>query len=134
MKADDSMTAPLTLGKAAKLLGIEGPDAARLLRRRLLAFEEELGRPLMRRVGGPVRTRYLVTLGTIKRAIPEWFRDELAEDEEKRRQAGIALIREEVGQIQDLAEMSAGRTVALAKEIAAIHSRLDAIERRFRTK
>lgn len=134
MKADDSLTAPLTLGQAAKALKMQGKDAARLLRRRLLAVEEQLGRPIMRRVGGPERTRYLVTLGAIKRAIPDWFKDEIDAEEEERRQAGIALIREEVERIQDLAEMSASRTVALAQEIGAINARLDAIERRLRAK
>lgn len=76
--------AQVTLGQAAAMLRIAGPNASLRLRRILEALEKRTGKLFMLRTGGPVRVRHMVLLSVIRRYHPDLFTGaEDAEQEKK---------------------------------------------------
>ena len=74
LRSDRKLTPHMTLKKAAEVLGMEGPNVAQQLRRRLLALEARTGRTFMVRNGlGGTRVRYMVTLSLLREHCPELF-------------------------------------------------------------
>jgi hypothetical protein len=77
-------TPPLTLAEAAHIAGITGRprNAAKKLRHMILVKERRIKKPIMLRNGGNGKgARYLVTMWSLRRYLPELFdrRDEIVE-------------------------------------------------------
>ena len=90
----------LTVRQAAERLGMAPtPAARRVLLRRLLAREMELGEPIMIRHGGCRQVRYFITLPLLEVHCPELFARRVQLTEELRRE--VDDIRSDVGRVKE---------------------------------
>lgn len=110
----------MTLGKAARLLGMVGKYPQQQLRRMLLRKEQTLGSPIMLRGAGTKHPKLFVTTQLLWQYCPELFnaRDEMVE-----------VVRLQMQQLEDTLSDLAYRDGVIVQQLAKMGERVDRIEK-----
>lgn len=103
------MTAYLSMGQAAALVGWIGSRPGRRLRRFLVSREARCGKRILVRPGGSAKARMYVTEATLRHHCPELFdaKEEMAAQLRsifRKQDAEIANIRNDVADLRDAME------------------------------
>lgn len=110
----------MTLREAVRALGMPTDAASiRRLRRRLVGIERNTGNSIFIRSAGKQRVRLLVTLRTLRRAVPEMFEDRDEEAARRRTDKAIQLISDALDEVRESNAILHSRLERLARDLHA---------------